>query len=66
MQINNKAIGGTVGAGTGFGAGKVITNVLVSFGIIDADQGASVADLIEFLSVLGFSFLGAYLPRSNT
>lgn len=62
--INPKVTGATGGAALGFYAGKIITNVLVSFGVINADQGASVANLIEFVATVGLTFLGGYL-RSN-
>jgi hypothetical protein len=60
-NISPKVTASALGAGAGVGVGKLLCNVLVTFGLINPDQGASVADLIDVLAAIGMSFLGGYL-----
>lgn len=53
----------TVGAGAGFGLGKLVTSLMVGQGWVDHDTAQNLEPFIDLLAAVGGSFLGGWLPK---
>jgi uncharacterized membrane protein YfcA len=59
--IHPKVTFATLGSGVGLGFGSVLTRALVAMGWLDQHQADGVAPVIDWISTMGFTFLGGYL-----
>jgi len=55
----------TLGSAGGLGVGKMLSNVLMAFGLVTQEQGDAVSPMFELLSTVGGTFLGGYLVRET-